>query len=256
MRIISWNVNGLRSAVRKGFVDWVKRESPDILCLQEVKIQESEVPFDLVYLNNYHTFFNTAQKKGYSGVMVYSKMKPLKVRKKLGLNAFDREGRLLELKFKDFTLINLYIPHGARDKSKMPYKLDVYGKLMEKLGNDLTGAAEKKIVLTGDFNIAHTDLDLARPKENITNTMFTFPERIQLDKIEKLGFVDSFRTLHEEGSNYSWWPYYPDARERNIGWRIDYVFVSSNLRSNIKTAFIMKNTQGSDHCPIGVEIEA
>lgn len=256
MRIISWNVNGLRSAVRKGFVDWVKRESPDILCLQEVKIQESEVPFDLKYLNNYHTFFNTAQKKGYSGVMVYSKMKPLHVRQKLGLNPFDKEGRLLELKFRDFTLINLYIPHGVRDKSKMPYKLETYGMLLEKLERGISKRPNEKVVLAGDFNVAHTDLDLARPKENITNTMFTFPERIQLDKIEKLGFVDSFRTLHEEGGNYSWWPYYPDARESNIGWRIDYLFVSLNLKEKIKTAFIMKNVEGSDHCPVGMEIEA
>ena len=242
--------------MRKGFLDWVKQESPDILCLQEIKIQESEIPFDLIYLDNYHAYFNTSSKKGYAGVVIYTKEEPIKVRKKLGYSIFDREGRFLELKYKDFNLINIYIPHGMRDKSKIPYKLEVFKKLTERLeGSSSKELNEEKKILVGDFNVAHTELDLARPKDNITNTMFTFPERIQIDKILKIGYVDSFREFHKEGSNYSWWPYYKNARERNIGWRIDYVFISDDIRLDLKEAFIMNNVIGSDHCPVGIELK-
>ncbi len=257
MRIISWNVNGLRSVVRKGFLDWVRKENPEIICLQEIKIQESEIPFDLIYLDNYHAYFNTSIRKGHAGVLVYSKDEAQKVKKTLGFNIFDREGRFLELTFPDFSLINVYIPHGARDKSKIPYKLDVYKKLTEKLEADISKQSEngRRTVLVGDFNVAHTEFDLARSKDNITNTMFTFPERIQIDKIIKLGYIDTFREFSKEGSNYSWWPYYRGARARNLGWRIDYIFISDNMKLNLKNAFILKDVMGSDHCPVGIEID-
>jgi exodeoxyribonuclease-3 len=256
VRIVSWNVNGLRSVIKKGFLDWVREESPDILCLQEIKIQESEIPFDLIYLNNYHAYFNTSIRKGYAGVSVYSRYEPQKVEKILGISVFDREGRFLELKFKDFSLINLYLPHGARDKSRIPYKLEVYRKLIEKLESNTNSVSRegRKTVLLGDFNIAHTELDLARPKDNITNTMFTFPERIQIDKILKIGFIDTFRELHNGGGNYSWWPYYRGARERNLGWRIDYVFISDDLKLKLENSYIFSDVLGSDHCPVGIDI--
>jgi len=255
MRIISWNVNGLRSVVRKGFLDWVRKDDPDVLCLQEVKIQESEVPFDLLYLENYHVTFHTSEKPGYAGVLIYSKEEPLKIRKKLAFRKFDAEGRYLEIKLRDFVLINLYMPHGGRDKSRIPYKLEAFRKLTEKIDISSQKEEERRIILLGDFNIAHTELDLARPKDNITNTMFTFPERIQIDKIIKLGFIDSFRQIHPEGSNYSWWPYFRDARERNLGWRIDYIFISDEMKSKLKNAFILRDVTGSDHCPVGIEMD-
>jgi exodeoxyribonuclease-3 len=252
VRIISWNVNGLRSVLRKGFLDWVENENPDILCLQEVKIQESEIPFDLIYLNDYHSCFNTSERKGYSGVAVYSKVDLGNIKRKLNFSRFDAEGRLLEIEFPGFILMNIYIPHGARDKSKMSYKMDVFRKLQGYL--DKRRAKGENIVLAGDFNVAHEEIDLARPRENINNTMFTFSERMQVGKILKLGYLDSFREFHKEGENFSWWPYYRSARERNIGWRIDYIFVSDSLKKNLKDAFILSDVIGSDHCPIGVEI--
>ena len=252
MRIISWNVNGLRSVLRKGFLDWVKKESPDILCLQEIKIQESEIPFDLIYIDGYNACFNTSEKKGYSGVAVYSKVKPSNTRRELNLDEFDTEGRLLELEFPEFILMNIYIPHGARDKSKMSYKMEVFRKMQENL--DRRTENGDNIVLTGDFNIAHEEIDLARPKGNINNTMFTFSERMQIGKILKLGYIDSFREFHKEGENYSWWPYYQNARERNLGWRIDYIFISESLKPKLINAFILTDVHGSDHCPVGMEL--
>jgi exodeoxyribonuclease III len=252
VRIISWNVNGLRSVLRKGFLDWVKKESPDILCLQEIKIQESEIPFDLIYLDGYNACFNTSERKGYSGVVVYSKVKPSYMKKKLNLGEFDREGRLLEIKFPEFILMNIYIPHGARDKSKISYKMEVFRKLQEDL--DRRMANGENIILAGDFNIAHEEIDLARPKGNINNTMFTFPERMQIERILKLGFVDSFREFHKEGENYSWWPYYQNARERNLGWRIDYIFISGSLKAKLMNSFILTDVNGSDHCPVGIDL--
>ena len=251
MKIISWNVNGLRSVVRKGFMEWVKKESPDILCLQEIKIEESEIPFDLIYLNSYSSFFNSSRKKGHSGVAIYSKDKPLRINKTLGLERFDEEGRMLELIYQDITLINVYIPHGGRDKHDYGYKLEVYRKLIDKMKDLKT----KNVILVGDFNVAHEEIDLARPKENKDNIMYTPAERFQIDRLMHLEFVDSFRVFNKDAGNYSWLTYYKDAREKGLGWRLDYAFVSEDLAPKLKDAFILKEiTLGSDHCPIGVEL--
>lgn len=250
MRIVSWNVNGLRSVIRKGFLEWMKKEDPDILCLQEIKIQENELPFDLIYLDNYQSFFNSSYKKGQSGVAVYSKEAPILVNKSLELSRFDKEGRMLELKFSEFTLLNLYIPHGGRDKHDLNYKLQVYIQLIRNLEEE----KDENVILIGDFNIAHEDIDLARPDQNRDNIMFTPAEKFQIDRILHLGFLDSFRELNKEAGNYTWWPYYRDARKRNLGWRIDYAFVSKSLAPKLKNAFILKDVLGSDHAPIGVEI--
>jgi len=251
MKIISWNVNGLRSVERKGFFEWLKKENPDIICLQEVKVSERDLTFDLLYPAGFLSYFNCADKKGYSGVCIYSKQKPIAVNKLLGLKQFDNEGRFLELKFEDFTLVNLYIPHGGRDKSKLEYKLEVYSYLTSYLRNLVT----RKLVVCGDFNIAHEEVDLARPKENINNIMFTFPERMQIKKLLDSGFVDSFRKFEKGGGNYTWWPYMYDAYKNNIGWRIDYFLVSKNMESKLKNAFILKEIRISDHCPIGIELK-
>lgn len=250
MKIISWNVNGLRSVYKKGFLEWLEETDADIVCLQETKAQETQLPFDLIKPENYYSFFASAQRKGYSGVAVYSREKPLLVKRKLGIDRFDNEGRILQLEYYNFTLINLYIPHGDRQKKHLNYKLEVYDHLLKHLEK----IKNKKVVLIGDFNIAHKEIDLARPKQNRNNIMFTAQEREQINRLIKLGFVDSFRKFHKEGGNYTWWPYFANARQRNLGWRIDYAFVSKKLGAKLKNAFILPKTKGSDHCPIGVKI--
>lgn len=250
MKIISWNVNGLRSVYKKGFLEWFEKINADIVCLQETKAQKKQLTPDLIKLENYHSFFNSAQKKGYSGVAVYSKNKPRVVKRKLGMKRFDSEGRLLELEYPDFTLVNLYMPHGSRQKENLDYKLECYKYLFK----NLEKVKNKKIILIGDFNIAHKEIDLARPKQNKNNVMFTPQERKQIDKLIKLGFIDSFRKFHKRGGNYTWWAYMANAKQRNLGWRIDYAFLSKRLINSLKNAFILSKVKGSDHCPIGVEL--
>ena len=251
MKIVSWNINGIRSIHRKGFLGIVKKISPDIICLQEIKAREEDFPSELINPNGYHSFLNPAERKGYSGTACYSKIEPLKTNKKIGYQRFDEEGRMLELIFNNFHLFNFYIPFGGRKKENLEYKLEVYNKLIsifEKLKN-------KNVIMVGDFNIAHTEIDLARPKENKNSIMFTPEERRMIDKIISLGYIDTFRYFNKEGGHYSWWPYYRNARERNLGWRIDYTFISKPLESKLKKAFILKDIYGSDHCPVGVDIE-
>lgn len=248
MKIVSWNVNGLRSVSKKGFGDWLKKENADIVCLQEIKVQKEQLTPELLKPKGYYSFINSAQKKGYSGVLVYSKVKPISVKNKLGIKRFDNEGRMLELKYKTFTLINLYLPHGGRKKENLKYKLDVYSKLLNKLKRNNSG----RLVLIGDFNIAHQEIDLERPKQNHNNIMFTNEERKQISNIIDMGFVDTFRKFNNKGGNYTWWPYMRNARQRNLGWRIDYCFVSNNLQSCLTKALMLPKVNGSDHCPIGI----
>lgn len=250
MKIISWNVNGLRAVYKKGFLEWLAETDADIVCLQEVRSQPEELHFELVNHPNYHVFFNPAAKKGYAGVAVYAKKKPERIERVLGFKRFDKEGRILRLEYPEFILINLYMPHGDRTKKNLSYKLECYGQLLKKLGI----TKHKKVLVIGDFNVAHKEIDLARPKQNQKNTMFTPEERNQLDSIIKLGFMDTFRKFHKEGGNYTWWSYFANARSRNLGWRIDYAFISKPLAPKLKSAFILKNVPGSDHCPIGLEI--
>ncbi|MGB7957993.1 MAG: exodeoxyribonuclease III [Minisyncoccia bacterium] len=250
MKIISWNVNGLRLVYQKGFPAWLEKCGADIVCVQEVKAQATTVPQDLFSGSKYSFVANYAERPGYSGVGVYYKERPKKIEMKLGHVRFDSEGRMVRLDYPDFTFIGLYIPNGARDQRDMAYKLEVY----EHLFKYLKIIKQKNVVLAGDFNIAHAEIDLARPKENKNNTMFTPEERKQFDAMESLGFIDSFRKLHASGGHYSWWPYFANARERNLGWRIDYVFVSKNLVPKLKESFILPAVTSSDHCPVGVEL--
>ena len=250
MRIISWNVNGLRANYKKGFLNWFNQSKADIVCLQEVRATEEQLPFELTKPKGYFVFFNPATKLGYSGTAIYTKTKPLKVIRKIGYTRFDQEGRFLRLDFADFILINVYIPHGGRLKEKLGYKLEVYSNLF----NYLSKLKNKKVIILGDFNIAHEEIDLARPKDNKNNIMFTIEERQEIDKILKLGFVDSFRKFNKETGHYTWWPYLANCRARNIGWRIDYIFVSKKLSTGLKNAFILDKITGSDHCPVGVEL--
>lgn len=250
MKIVSWNVNGLRSISKKGFSDWLRKENVDIVCLQEIKAQKEQLASELLNPTGYYSYINSAQKKGYSGVLVYSKEKPISVKKKLGISRFDNEGRILELKYKTFTLINFYLPHGGRRKENFKYKLDVYKKLLKKLKRNVN----RRLILIGDFNIAHEEIDLEKPKQNHNNIMFTDEERTQISTIIDMGYIDTFRKFNKKGGNYTWWPYMGNARERNLGWRIDYCFISKNLSGKLKKAFILPKVAGSDHCPIGINI--
>ena len=250
MKLLSWNVNGLRSVYKRNLLKWLKGENPAILCLQEIKAEVKDIPSELLKLQGYYSYFNPSIRRGYSGILVYSKEKAENAENSLELERFDSEGRILILKFKEFSLINIYLPHGGRQKENLSYKLQSYDFLLKKLKE----MREEKVIVIGDFNIAHTELDLARPKDNKNNTMFTERERDKLDEIINLGFSDTFRIFHKEGNNFSWWPYYNNARQRNLGWRIDYIFTSKSLTPKIKDAFILKEIKGSDHCPIGVKI--
>jgi exodeoxyribonuclease-3 len=251
VKIISWNVNGLRSVYKKGFLDFLKKEKADIICLQEIKIQENQIPKELLNPFGYYSFFNPAIKKGYSGVAVFSKIEPKNINKKLGIDRFDKEGRILKLEYPDFILTNVYIPHGGRRKENLDYKLEVYARLLKNLNKK----ANERRILIGDFNIAHQEIDLARPKQNLNNIMFTAQEREQLDKLIELGFIDSFRRLHKNERTFTWWPYYRNARKRNLGWRLDYAFITSKRAQEIRNSLILKEITGSDHCPIKLEIK-
>jgi len=250
MKIISWNVNGLRAVYKRGFLKWLTKSRADIVCLQELKAQAAQIPADLLKPKNYSAYFNFASKKGYAGVAVYTKTKPVKTAKRLGLKRFDQEGRFLKLEYPKFTLINLYLPHGGRQKENLDYKLEVYQRLL----NYLKRIKDQNLILIGDFNIAHQEIDLARPKDNRNNIMFTPAEREQLDQLISLGFTDTFRKFNQRGGHYTWWPYFAKARQRNLGWRIDYAFVSKKLAPKLKDAFILSKVPGSDHCPIGIQI--
>lgn len=251
MKIISCNLNGIRSAAKKGLIEFINNEKPDILCIQEIKANKEDLNGEIVDIDGYYLYINSAVKKGYSGVAIYTKIKPIEIMYGLGLKRFDDEGRILELVFCDFRIINLYLPHGGRQKENLPYKLEAYEKIFGKLKD----YGDSNIIVTGDFNIAHNGIDLARPKQNQNNIMFSEIERKQIDKIISFGFVDSFRMLNKSPGNYTWWPYAFKAKERNMGWRIDYIFVSNTLLKNIIKADIYPEIDFSDHCPIGLIIK-
>ncbi|HSX02346.1 MAG TPA: exodeoxyribonuclease III [Candidatus Saccharimonadia bacterium] len=252
MQIVSWNVNGLRAVAKRGFLPWLLESGLDIVCLQEIKIDQAQMPIELTSMSGYHCYFNWASQKGYSGVAVYTKVKPQKVTYEVLLNErFNQEGRALLLEFEQFCLLNLYLPHGGRDKSKLDYKLEVY----DQLAGRLNGSSGKPLILAGDFNVAHQEIDLARPRQNRTNIMFTADERERLGKVLASGYIDSYRWLHAELGGYSWWPYAAKARERNIGWRIDYILVANSLAGRIRAASIRAEVAGSDHCPVSLAID-
>ena len=249
IKILTWNVCGWRSILRKGFVRQVLRFSPDVICLQEIRTHRIEIPLQFVLLG-YDVFANYSARRGFHGTAIITKLKPLSIMRSLGYERFDSEGRFLRLDFQGFTLINVYMPHGGRDKRDIEYKLEAYDILLRYLEN-----INRDIIIVGDFNIAHKPIDLARPEANENNIMFTLAERKMLDRLVMMGFVDAFRIFNKHGGNYTWWPRAYNARERNIGWRIDYIFVSENLKKNVKKALILSEVTGSDHCPVFIEIE-
>ncbi len=251
MKIISWNVNGIRSVISKNELPKLLKSKADFYCFQELKSQEKDIPSELSNLKGYQLYLNCGERKGYSGVGILTNQQPITIETKIGFNPFDKEGRFLLLEFKNYILINLYVINGGQKKEKLEYKLNFYNHLLKKY---LPKLKHKNIILIGDFNIAHQEIDLARPKENKHSIMFTPEERKQIDKLLTLDFIDTFRHLNKEGHNYTWWPYFANARIRNLGWRIDYCFISKPLLPKLQTAFIIPNQLGSDHCPIGISI--
>lgn len=252
IKIASWNVNGLRAINKKGFKDFIRKNDFDIVCLQEIKAQHEKIPDDLKNINGYFSFFSPAFRPGYSGVAVYSKIKPLESGTSFGSPQFDDEGRVLWLDFGNFIIFNTYMPNGQRLKQRLQYKLDFYDAILGRIKAHLkTG---KNIILTGDINTAHKPIDLARPKQNVNNTGFLPEERAWIDRLIKTGFLDAFRLFNSDPDNYTWWDYKTGSRERNVGWRLDYFFISSKLQNSVTNSGILSDVMGSDHCPIFLEI--
>ncbi len=252
MKLISWNVNGIRSVYNKGFVEWFTRESPDILCLQETKANIDQFPPSLLENADYKVFHSSAEKKGYSGVATFSREKILDT-KKLEKHEYDSEGRVLVHEFEEFYLLNCYFPNGQRDHKRVPFKMEFCDIVLTRI-NKLK--KKKPVIITGDFNTAHTEIDLANPKTNKKTTGFLPEERAWMDKFIEQGWVDVFRHFHpQEVGHYTWWSNFYGARERNIGWRIDYFFVSKDFLPRIKGAHILPAVKGSDHCPVVLELK-
>ena len=253
-RLISWNVNGIRAVVKKGLWEWMKKTDADIYCFQETKAKAEQVPTTLEMPTNYFSYWNSAEKAGYSGVATYTKLEPKAIfNDPESEDFFDKEGRILVTKFDEFTLLNVYFPNGKRDKGRLFFKMEFYEKFLKYI-NELRDRGEK-IIFCGDVNTAHTEIDLSRPKENENISGFMEIERKWIDKVIKNGYVDTFRMFNKEGQNYSWFDMKSKARARNVGWRIDYFFVDESLKDKVKSAFILNNVMGSDHCPVGIEIE-
>jgi len=253
MKVLSWNVNGIRAVDRKGFFQWFTKEKPDVICLQEIKAQKEQLPSHLRNTPNYHLYINSAEKKGYSGVATYTKQKPLDVKMGFGIEKFDREGRILITEYSKFILFNIYFPNGKKNQERLDYKLDFYDTFLAYADN--LKAKGKNIVVCGDFNTAHKEIDLARPKENEKISGFLPIERAWIDTFIDHGYIDTFREFNKQSEQYSWWDMKTRARERNVGWRIDYFFVNKEFMKYVKNAFILQDVLGSDHCPIGIEIE-
>jgi len=253
IKMLSWNVNGIRAISKKGFIEWAKKDGPDILCLQETKAREEQLSDEIKSINDYSSHFVHAEKKGYSGVAVYTKVTPKKVSKGFGVKKFDSEGRVISFEFDKFILFNVYFPNGNASSERLKYKMDFYESFLKHI--DSLKKKGKRIVVCGDVNTAHKEIDLARPKENEKNSGFLPQERAWIDKLVDHGYLDTLRIFNDKPKHYSWWDYKTRARERNVGWRIDYFFVSDNLKKNLKNAFILPDIMGSDHCPVGIEIE-
>ena len=250
--LLSWNVNGIRAAFRKGFAQWLDSTQPDVLCLQETKARPEQIEQELAQVAGYHHHFVSGKKPGYSGVALFSKVEPEKLSDSFGAKRFDDEGRIIQADFGDFLLFNIYFPNGKASPERLNYKMDFYGAFLKNMATLLKQG--KRIVVCGDVNTAHREIDLARPKENSKTSGFLPQEREWIDRFLAAGFVDTLRLFHDEGGMYSWWDVISRARERNVGWRIDYFFVSDNLKHNVNDAFIQSDVPGSDHCPVGIKL--
>jgi exodeoxyribonuclease-3 len=256
MKITTWNVNGLRAALNKGLLDWVKSYQPDVLCLQEIKARPEQL--EAAHQEELRQHFpqqawNPAQRPGYSGVATLSRNSPLESSTGLGDPAFDGEGRTIVTRYPGFRLYNLYVPNGQHDHGRVPYKLDFYQRLLDQC--DALHAQGENIILCGDFNTAHRPIDLKNPKQNESSTGFLPEERAWIDKFLEHGFVDIYRSLFPERVQYTWWTYRMNARVRNIGWRLDYFLVSPGLAGQVQDAVIHDEVPGADHCPVSLVFE-
>lgn len=254
MKLISWNVNGIRAWSKKGMFDWFLKQSPDFFCIQETKAHPEQLDDKILAPDGYTSYFEWSKvKKGYSGVAIYTKHEPDSVDDGVGVKALDQEGRFLALHYEGFSVINCYFPNGGGGQERLDYKLkyyDAFLKYIEKLRKK-----GQEIIFCGDLNVANNEIDLARPKENVKNTGFLPIEREWIDKVQSVGYIDTWRREHPDKVQYSYWDMKSRARDRNVGWRIDYFFVSPNLEKGIKKTDIFDDVLGSDHCPIYLEME-
>jgi exodeoxyribonuclease III len=253
IRLLSWNVNGLRAVQNKGFLDHFNLLKPDILCIQETKAHPDQLDATLKEVPGFHSYFAAAEKKGYSGVALYTRQQPRNVSPGFGIERFDLEGRTLFADYGDFLLYNVYFPNGKASPERLQYKMDFYEAFL--LETDRQVAAGRQVIVCGDVNTAHKEIDLARPKENEKYSGFLPIERAWMDKVCAHGYLDTFRLFNQQTAQYSWWDMKSGARARNIGWRIDYFYVSAGLKDRLHNAFILPEVMGSDHCPVGLELE-
>ena len=251
MRLISWNVNGIRACINKGFYEFLEKESPDVLCIQESKMQEGQME---IISDGYYQYFNSAEKKGYSGTIVFTKVKPLSIQYGIGIEEHDKEGRVICVEYETFFLVNVYTPNAQDGLKRLAYRMQwekdfkAFLKNLEK---------KKAVIVCGDLNVAHTEIDLKNPTQNRKNAGFSDEERAAFTNLLEAGFIDTYRLFYpnKEGA-YSWWSYRFNARSRNAGWRIDYFLVSESLKQQCKDAQILSDVLGSDHCPVTLTIEA
>lgn len=254
MKLVSWNVNGLRAVVTKGFENFFKEINADVFCVQETKMQEEQLDDNIRKIfDGYYCYWNSAEKKGYSGTAVFSKIKPINVTYGIGIEEHDREGRVITVEYEKFYLVNCYTPNAKRELERLDYRMiweDEFRKYLLKLNET------KPVVLCGDLNVAHEEIDLKNPKTNRGNAGFTDEERGKMTQLLSSGFTDSFRYLYPDKAGvYSWWSYMFKAREKNAGWRIDYFIVSKSIEEKIKESYIFSEVIGSDHCPVGIDLE-
>jgi exodeoxyribonuclease-3 len=249
VKLISWNVNGLRAVLRRNFLEYLDAEKPDVLCLQEIKCSPDDI--EQLWPAHYTTYWNCALRKGYSGTAIFTRSRPLNTTTGIRIAAHDNEGRVLAAEFADFFLVNVYVPNSKRELTRLAYRQQwdrdflSYLKRLER---------KKPVVFCGDLNVAHTEIDLANAKANVKNHGFTPEERAGFSAFVKSGFLDAFREFEKGGGHYTWWSQMPGVRARNVGWRIDYFLLSASLRPRLKSAFIRPHILGSDHCPVGIEI--
>lgn len=249
VKLISWNVNGLRAVLKKNFLDYLAEENPDILCLQETKASPDDV--EQLWPAAFSTHWNTAEKKGYSGTVIFTRTRPISVTRGIGVDVHDHEGRVVTAEYPDFHLVNVYVPNSQRELTRLDYRQQWDRDFREYLR---ALAQRKAVVVCGDFNVAHQEIDLTNPRANVKNHGFTPEERAGFTSLLGAGFIDTFREFEKGGGHYTWWSLMAGARARNVGWRLDYFLVSTALRPRLKTAFIRPKILGSDHCPVGIEL--
>ena len=253
MKLVSWNVNGIRSVHTKGFTKWLESEAADVVCVQEIKATPEQLDEGMLHPLKLHSYWHPAQKPGYSGTAIYSKKEPLSVKVGIGVQEIDAEGRILSAEYADFTLVNAYFPNSQREHTRLDYKLRFCDEML-KYCNKLRKSG-KNVILCGDYNIAHQEIDLRNPKSNQDNAGFLPEERAWMDKFLKAGYADVFREKVSEPHHYTWWSYRPGVRAKNVGWRLDYHCVNEEFRDRVKDTHHQHKVLGSDHCPIVLEIK-